>query len=82
MGYDKPIRWPRLYAAAAVAGAIAGLLVALGMFPATPAQVTAWIRGFDNEFVGLIATMASGAIIGLALTATAHLGVLWQLRRK
>ena len=82
MIFDEPIRWRRLYAAAALAGALAGLLVVLGVFPATPPQVTAWIRSFDNESVALLLTVISGALIGLALTAVAHLGVRWQLRRR
>jgi hypothetical protein len=71
-----------MYAAAALAGAAAGLFVVLGFFPATPLQVTAWIRSFDSELVALLATVLSGATIGLLLTAVAHLGVRWQLQRK
>ena len=82
MSIEEPFRWHRLYTAAALAGAGAGLLVALGIFPATPPQLTAWVRSFDDELIGLVATMLSGAVIGLALTAVAHLGVRWQLRRR
>lgn len=82
MNGDRPFRWRRMYAAAALAGAGAGLFVVLGLFPATPPQVTAWIRSFNNEFVALLATLLSGAVIGLLLTAVAHLGVRWQLRRR
>jgi hypothetical protein len=71
-----------MYAAAVLAGAAAGLFVVLGLFPATPPQVTAWIRSFDNEFVALLMIMISGAVIGLVLTAVAHLGVTLQLRRR
>ncbi|HYF40531.1 MAG TPA: hypothetical protein VD930_12630 [Gemmatimonadales bacterium] len=78
----QPFRWSRLYKAAALAGALAGLAVVLGLFPATPPQVTAWIRNFDNELAALTATMLAGAIVGLLLTAVAHLGVSWQLRRR
>jgi hypothetical protein len=82
MIYDEPIRWPRLYATAALAGAGAGLLVALGIFPATPHQVTAWVRSFDDHLIGLMSAMLFGAIVGLTLTGVAHLGVRWQLRRR
>ncbi len=78
----EPLKWPRMYAAAAIAGAFAGLCVVLGLFPATPPQVTAWIRGVDNEFLALLLVLVSGALIGLALAAVAHLGVILQLRRR
>ena len=82
MASNQPFRWPRMYVAAALAGAGGGLAVVLGLFPATPPQVTAWIRGFENEFVALLVILAGGALIGLALAAVAHLGVRWQLRRR
>ncbi len=82
MIFDQQTRWGWLYAAAALAGAGAGLFVVLGLFPATPPQVTAWIRGFENEFVALLLVLVSGALIGLALAAVAHLGVILQLRRR
>jgi hypothetical protein len=71
-----------MYAAAALVGAGAGLFVVLGLFPATPPQVTAWIRGLENEFLALLVILLGGALIGLALAAVAHLGVVWQLRRR
>jgi hypothetical protein len=82
MSFEEPIRWHRLYTGAALAGAGAGLFVALGIFPATPDQVIAWVRSFDDHLIGLIAAMLFGAVIGLTLTAVAHLGVRWQLRRR
>jgi len=78
----EPVKWRRLYASAALAGAGAGLFVVLGLFPATPPQVTAWIRGFENEAVALLLILIGGALMGLALAAVAHLGVTLQLRRR
>jgi hypothetical protein len=70
-----------MYAAAALAGAGAGLFVVLGLFPATPPQVSVWIRGFENELMAVVVILLSGALVGLALAAMAHLGVTLQLRR-
>jgi hypothetical protein len=78
----EPLKWGWLYTAAVLAGAGAGLFVVLGLFPATPPQLTAWIRGFENEIVALLLILLAGALIGLALAAVAHLGVIWQLRRR
>jgi hypothetical protein len=78
----EPLKWHRLYAAAALAGAGAGLFVVLGLFPATPPQVTAWIQGFENEAVAWLLILVAGALIGLALAAVAHIGVTLQLRRR
>ena len=78
----EPLKWRWLYTAAAFAGAGAGLFVVLGLFPATPPQVTVWIRGFENEAVALLLILVAGALIGLALAAVAHLGVTLQLRRR
>ena len=77
----EALKWRWLYAGAACAGAGAGLFVVLGLFPATPPQVTAWVRGFGNEVGALLLILVIGALIGLALAAVAHLGVTWQLRR-
>ena len=75
--FDDNTNWRRLYAAAALAGAGVGVLLALGLLPATPHQVTAWIRRVDNK---VLVPVISGALVGLTLTAVAHLGVRWQLR--
>jgi len=66
----------------ALAGAALGLLVVLGLLPAIPPQVTAWLESFDNKAVAVLVTILGGALIGLALTAVAHLGVRWQLRQR
>jgi hypothetical protein len=78
---NEATNWRRLYAAAALAGAGVGLLVVLGTLPATPHQVTTWIRGVDR-LVAWLVCLTGGALVGLALTAVAHLGVTWQLRRR
>ncbi len=78
--FDDNTNWRRLYAAAALAGAGVGVLLALGLLPATPHQVTAWIRRVDNKVVAVLVPVISGALVGLTLTAVAHLGVRWQLR--
>lgn len=82
MTFDEPFSWPRLYAAAAGAGAAVGVLLVLGLLPATPPQVTTWLRGADNKLLALLVPIVGGALMGLALTAVAHLGVRWQLRRR
>lgn len=82
MEEDTAHSWRRLYAAAALAGAALGLLVALGAFPATPHQVTAWIGGFGTRWVAVLVSLTTGALFGLALAAVAHLGVNRQLRRR
>jgi hypothetical protein len=78
---DEATNWGHLYAAAALAGAGVGLLAVLGALPATPHQLTTWIRGAD-KLVAWIVLLSGGALVGLALTAVAHLGVIWQLRRR
>ncbi len=78
---DTSTNWRHLYAGAFLAGAGIGLLVVLGAFPATPHQVTTWIRGLDR-LVALFVCVMGGALAGLALAAVAHLGVTWQLRRR
>jgi hypothetical protein len=44
--------------------------------------VTGWIRGVDNKVLAVLVPIVSGALLGLALAAVAHLGVIWQLRRR
>jgi hypothetical protein len=78
---NEATNWRHLYAAAALAGAGVGLLVVLEALPATPHQVTTWIRGAD-KLVAWLVSLTGGALVGLALTAVAHLGVIWQLRRR
>ena len=78
---NEATNWRHLYAAAALAGAGVGLLVVLGALPAIPHQLTAWIRGADKLMAWLV-SLTGGALVGLALTAVAHLGVIWQLRRR
>ena len=73
--------WRHLYAAAALAGAGVGLLVVLGVLPAIPHQLTTWFRDTD-KLVAWLVSLTGGALVGLALTAVAHLGVIWQLRRR
>jgi hypothetical protein len=69
-----------LYAAAALAGTGVGVLLVLGLLPAIPPQVTAWIRGVDDKVLAVLVPIVSGALMGLVLAAVAHLGVVWQLR--
>jgi hypothetical protein len=66
---------------ATLAGATLGVLLALGALPAVPQQVTTWVRSADNKVVPLLALVAGGALIGLSVTAVAHVGIRWQLRR-
>jgi hypothetical protein len=82
MAEDTTRSWRHLYAVAALAGAALGLLVALGALPAIPHQVTAWIDSFHSKWVAALVSLTSGALFGLALAATARLGVSWQLRRR
>jgi hypothetical protein len=77
----EQLRWGRLYAAATIAGACLGLVVLLGLLPSVPAQLTSWIRSVDPE-VAVLTLVLGGALIGFTLTAVAHLGVRWQLRRR
>lgn len=77
---NEATNWRHLYAAAALAGAAVGLLVVLGALPAIPRQLTTWIRAAD-KLVAWLVSLTGGALVGLALTAVAHLGVIWQLRR-
>ena len=81
MHSDTATNWRRLYSAAFLAGAGLGLLVALGALPAIPHQVTGWLGGFQDRWVASFLAVLGGALIGLALAAAAHLGVLWQLRK-
>lgn len=81
MTLDDNLRWRRMYAWAALGGAAVGLLVLLGLFPAIPPQVTAWLDSADSTEALLVPTLG-GALVGLALAAVAHLGVVWQLRRR
>jgi hypothetical protein len=79
---DTARSWRQLYAAASLAGAVSGILVALGALPAIPEQVTAWIHSFDSTWVAVLVSLTAGALLGLALAAIAQLGVNWQLRRR
>jgi hypothetical protein len=81
MTFDQDTRWGRLYAAAALAGAAVGLLVALRLLPAIPSQVTTWMNSVDRTTAALVPILG-GALVGLALTGVAHLGVVWQLRHR
>jgi hypothetical protein len=78
----EPFNWGRLYAAATLAGAGVGVLLVLGLLPAIPPQVTTWIRGVDDNVLAVLVPVIGGALIGLALTAVAHIGVAWQLCRR
>jgi hypothetical protein len=82
MKEDGARSWRQLYAAASLAGAAFGVLVALGALPAIPQQVTAWIYSFDSTWVAVLVSLTCGALFGLALAAIAQLGVTWQLRRR
>jgi hypothetical protein len=75
------LKWSRLYAAVTLAGACLGVLVVLGALPSIPAQLISWMRSVDEEVAALVVVLG-GALIGLALTAVAHLGVSWQLRQR
>ena len=75
------LNWVRLYAAATLAGAGLGILVILGALPGTPQQLTSWIQSVDAE-VAILVVVLGCAVMGFALTAVAHLGVRWQLRRQ
>ena len=80
--FHEPTNWPRLYGAAALAGADLGLVVALRLLPAIPPQVTAWLESFDSRAVAILVSILCGTLIGLALTAVAQLGVVLQLRHR
>lgn len=80
--FHEPTNWPRLYRGAALAGAVLGLLVALRLLPAIPPQVIAWLESFDSRALAILASILAGALVGLVLTAVAHFGVAWQLRRR
>jgi hypothetical protein len=80
--FGKPEHWPRLYAAAALAGAVLGVLVGFELLPAIPPQVTAFLRRLGDKLIAVLVSVAGGAVAGLALAAVAHLGVVWQLRRR
>ena len=79
MGVEQ-LRWSRLYAGATLAGACLGLLVVFEVIPYIPPQLSSWMRSGDTEVAGLT-IVVSGALVGFFLTAIAHLGVRWQLRR-
>ena len=79
--FHEPTNWPRLYRGAALAGAVLGLLVALRLLPAIPPQVIAWLESFDSSALAILTSILAGALVGLVLTAVAHFGVAWQLRR-
>jgi protein-S-isoprenylcysteine O-methyltransferase Ste14 len=79
---SETIKWPRLYAAATLAGVALGVLLVLGVLPAVPHQLTTWMRSVDDKVVVVLALIVGGALMGLALAAVAHLGVLWQLRQR
>jgi len=78
---DDRLDWPRLYLAATLAGAALGLLVALGVVPEIPDQLTGWLRTVDRV-VGVSVLFLGGGAVGFVLAAVAHLGVRWQLRRR
>ena len=78
---DNRLNWPRLYLAATLAGAALGLLVALGVVPEIPDQLTGWLRTVDRV-VGVSVLFLGGGAVGFVLAAVAHLGVRWQLRRR
>ncbi len=78
---DNRLNWPGLYLAATFAGAALGLLVALGVLPEIPDQLTGWLRTV-NRIVGVSVLLLSGAAVGFVLAAVAHLGVRRQLRRR
>lgn len=77
----EPLQWRRLYVAAALGGGAVGLLVVLQLFPAIPPQVTAWMNSVDETEALMVSSMV-GALVGLALAAVAHLGVVLQLRHR
>jgi uncharacterized membrane protein YdfJ with MMPL/SSD domain len=77
---DNRLNWPGLYLAVTFAGAALGLLVALGVLPEIPDQLTGWLRTV-NRIVGVSVLLLGGAAVGFVLAAVAHLGVRWQLRR-
>jgi hypothetical protein len=77
----EPLHWGRLYAAATLAGAGLGLLVALEALPYIPPQLTAWMRRVSDPVAAAVVVLG-GALVGLVLAAVAHLGVHWQLRQR
>jgi hypothetical protein len=79
--FHEPTNWRRLYATVGLAGALVGLLVVLRRFPAIPAQVTTWMDSVGKTTAVLVLILG-GALVGLMLTAVAHLGVVLQLRRR
>jgi hypothetical protein len=54
----------------------------LGVLPAVPHQLTTWMGSVDDKVVVVLTLVVGGALMGLALAAIAHLGVLWQLGRR
>ena len=80
--FHESTNWLRLYAATALAGALLGVVVALGLLPAIPPQVRSWLQGFESRVVAMVVSMLGGILFAIALTAVAHLGVTLQLRRR
>jgi hypothetical protein len=78
---NDALKWRSLYAAVALAGAGVGVLLVLGLLPAIPPQVTTWMHTLDGELAVLVPILG-GALVGLALAAVAHLGVVWQLHQR
>jgi hypothetical protein len=78
---DRITSWPRHYAAAALAGAAAGLLLSMGAMPSAPDWPDQWELGMRSGIAALLVPVVGGAVIGLLLAGAAHFGVRTQLRR-
>jgi hypothetical protein len=79
---DENTSWPRLYVAAALIGAGAGLLLALNWLPYAPQWPEEWGIGSRSVLTLVVLPIAGGGLAGVLLAAAAHLGVRRQLNRR
>jgi hypothetical protein len=76
---SETTNWPRLYAAAALAGAVVGVLWVAGVLPGPLDATPGGGRRVGGGIVAVLAPVAGGTLLGLALAAVAQLGIRWQL---
>lgn len=74
--------WRRLYGTAALVGAAFGLLLALGILPTARQWPGDWGFEAGSPVAAILLPVAAGVLVALVLTAAAHLGARWQLRRR